>query len=78
MINMNSNDIIQNLNKYMQTLKESLSGKNESYRMYTGEIVGASFYDEDNDKPRSTPRLYIDTDDDISVGHHHVYIIEID
>lgn len=81
MINMNSNAIIQNLNKHMQALKESLFGKTKSYRvnrMYKGEINGVSFYDDDNDKPRLTPRLYIDTDDDISVGHHHVIILEID
>lgn len=83
MINMNSNAIIQNLNKHMQALKESLFGigKTKSYRvnrMYKGEINGVSFYDDDNDKPRLTPRLYIDADDDISVGHHHVIILEID
>ena len=42
-----------------------------------GAVVGASFYDDEKDEPRKTPRLSIDMDEDIPVGHYRVYIIEV-
>lgn len=50
--------------------------ENGEYNACTGEITGVSFYDPDTG-PRDTPRLYVDLDDDIPVGHTRVYIIEI-
>lgn len=47
-------------------------------RCFTGEIVGASFYDDEKGETRPTPRLYIDMDaEDIPFGHHRVYVIEV-
>nr|DAE48363.1 MAG TPA: hypothetical protein [Caudoviricetes sp.] len=65
----NTRQKLDNLAGYMQLLGD------EPTRSYTGEIVGASFHDDENGEP--TPRLYIDLDEDIPVGHHRVYVIEV-
>lgn len=62
---------LSNLAKYMQFFGDAPS------RSFTGEIVGASFYDDEKGEIRPTPRLYIDMDEDIPVGHHRVYVIEV-
>ena len=51
--------------------------ENGEYHACTGEITGASFYDPDTGV-RDTPRLYVDLDADIPVGHAHVIVIEIE
>ena len=51
---------------------------NEPLHVFTGEIVGASFYDDEKGGIRPTPRLYIDMDEDIPVGHYRVYVIAVD
>lgn len=63
---------LKNLASYMQVFGD------EPIRCFTGEIVGASFYDDEKGEIRSTPRLYIDMDAyDIPVGYHRVYVIEV-
>lgn len=62
---------LNNLARYMQFFGD------EPFRSFTGEIVGASFYDDEKGEIRPTPRLYIDMDEDIPVGHHRVYVIEV-
>lgn len=62
---------LNNLAEYMQ-----ISGDEPLY-VWKGEIVGASFYDDEKDGPRPTPRVYIDMDQDIPVGRHRVYVIEV-
>ena len=49
----------------------------EPSRVFTGEIVGVSFYDSEKNEPRATPRLYVDMDADIPVGHCRVYVVEV-
>lgn len=60
-----------NLAEYMEN-----SG-DEPSRVFTGEIVGVSFYDSEKNEPRKTPRLYVDMDADIPVGHCRVYAVEV-
>lgn len=60
-----------NLSEYIQSIG------NKVCRIYSGEIVGASFYDDEKGEIRKTPRLYIDMDEDIPVGHYRVYIVEV-
>nr|DAZ56854.1 MAG TPA: hypothetical protein [Caudoviricetes sp.] len=36
-----------------------------------------SVHDDEKGEIRPTPRLYIDMDQDLSVGHHRVYVIEV-
>lgn len=62
---------LNNLAEYMQS-----RGDKPLYA-WRGEIVGASFYDDEKGEIRPTPRVYIDTDSDIPVGHHRVYVIEV-
>lgn len=62
---------LNNLARYMQFFGDEL------IRSFTGEVVGASFYDDEKSEIRPTPRLYIDMDEDIPVGHHRVYVIEV-
>lgn len=62
---------LKNLAEYMQS-----RGDKPLYA-WRGEIVGASFCDDEKGEIRSTPRLYIDMDEDIPVGHHRVYVIEV-
>lgn len=62
---------LNNLARYMQLFGDV------PIRSFTGEIVGASFYDDEKGEIRPTPRLYIDMDEDIPVGHHRVYVIEV-
>lgn len=61
---------LDNLAEYMQNKGD------KPYRVYKGEIVGATFYDPEKGI-RNTPRIYIDADSGISVRHSRVYIIEI-
>ena len=53
-----------------------MSRQQHLQRIYTGEVVGASFYDDETGLMRKTPRLYVDLDDDVPVGHYRVYIVE--
>lgn len=62
---------LNNLASYMQLFDD------EPSRAFTGEIVGVSFYDSEKNEPRATPRLYVDMDADIPVGHCRVYVIEV-
>lgn len=71
MSEMDTQQKLNNLAKYMQFWGD------EPIRSFTGEIVGASFYDDEKGETRPTPRLYIDMDEDIPVGHHRVYVIEV-
>lgn len=59
------------------TIYNDYTGTRETCRAYSGEIVGASFYDDETGLMRETPRLYVDLDEDIPVGHWRVYIVEI-
>lgn len=61
---------LDNLAEYMQNHGD------KPYRVYKGEIVGATFYDPEKGI-RDTPLLYVEADSDISVAHSRVYIIEI-
>lgn len=54
-----------------------ISSQQHLQRIYTGEIVGASFHDDETGLMRETPRLYVDLDDDTPVGHCRVCIVEI-
>lgn len=71
MSEMDTQQKLNNLAKYMQFWRD------EPIRSFTGEIVGASFYDDEKGETRPTPRLYIDMDEDIPIGHHRVYVIEV-
>lgn len=62
---------LDNLAEYMQ-----IHGDKPFY-VWRGEIVGASFSDDEKGEIRPTPRVYIDADQDIPVGHHRVYVIEV-
>lgn len=63
---------LNNLAGYMHVFGD------EPIRCFTGEIVGASFYDDEKGETRPTPRLYLDMDaEDIPVGRHRVYVIEV-
>lgn len=66
---------IDSLTRIVQALSERL-GLHDGYRVYSGTIAGASFYDAENDEPRETPRLYIDVDEDIPVSAGRVHILE--
>lgn len=71
---MSKTDTRQKLNslaRYMQLFGDV------PIRSFTGEIVGASLYDDEKGEIRPTPRLYIDMDADIPVGNHRVYVIEV-
>lgn len=59
------------------TIINNETGVRETCRAYTGEIVGASFYDDETGSMRETPRLYVDLDEDIPIGHCSVVIVEI-
>lgn len=59
------------LAEYMQSCGD------EPLYVWRGEVVGASFYDDEKGETRPTPRLYIDMDEDIPIGHHRVYVIEV-
>ena len=71
MIKMDAREEISNPGRFIQSRGEKLC------HVTSGEIVGASFYDDEKDEPRKTPRLGIDMDEDIPVGHYRVYIIEV-
>lgn len=62
---------LDNLAEYMQS-----RGDKPLYA-WRGEVVGASFYDDEKGETRPTPRLYIDMDQDIQVRHSRVYVIEV-
>lgn len=62
---------LNNLAEYMQIHDD------EPLYVWRGEVVGASFYDAEKGEIRPTPRVYIDMDQDLSVGHHRVYVIEV-
>ena len=51
--------------------------ENGDCQVYTGEINGVSFYDNETGA-RDTPRLYVDLDANTSVRHSHVIVIEIE
>ena len=59
------------------TIYNEDAGTRETCRAYSGEIVGASFYDDETGLMRKTPRLYVDLDEDIPVGHCRVCVVEI-
>lgn len=71
MIKMNAREELDNLGRYMQSIGEN------TCRITSGEIVGVSFYDDEKGKPRKNPRLYIDMDEDMPVGHYRVYIVGV-
>lgn len=71
MSEMDIRQTLNNLAEYMQ-----FRGDEPLYG-FTGEIVGASFYDDEKGEIRPTPRLYIDLNEDIPVGHHRVYIFAV-
>ena len=62
---------MDHLGRWMQQHGES------PRRVLIGEITGASFYNDETGKPRDTPRLYVDMDADLPVGHYRVYIVEV-
>ena len=69
MSEMDTQQSLNKLAKYMQLFGE------KPIRFSTGEIVGASFHDDE--KGEMTQRLYIDMDENIPVGHYRVYVIEV-
>lgn len=69
MSEMGTQQKLNKLAKYMQLFGD------EPIRFSTGKIVGASFSDDENGE--TTPRLYIDMDEDIPVGHNRVYVIGV-
>ena len=71
MIKLNAREKMEDLGKCME-----IGGENV-LSVVKGEIVGASFYDDEKGEIRKTPRLYVDLDDDIPVGHYRVYIVEV-
>lgn len=71
MSKVNHRQTLNNLAEYMQ-----IHGDEPLYA-WRGEIVGASFYDDEKGETRPTPRVYIDMEQNISVGHHRVYVIEV-
>lgn len=64
--------------KKLDILAEYMQSRgDEPLYAWRGEVVGASFYDDEKGEIRPTPRVYIDMDQDIQVRHSRVYVIEV-